>query len=412
MDTMKGKFKIMKLNGLILSDEHFGVIDADRLYDEHVNIFLEYTNNFNYDNPIDFIVITGDYFDHILQLNEKHAGKACLFMRQLLEYAGDRRIKVRIVYGTESHECNQYEVFNMLDYVDNGVDVKLIKHACEEELFDDFWVLYLPEEYIYNKTEYYKDFFTGEEKYNYIFGHGVIEELMGDAVMAMKKSKSSNRAKVPVFTSSELLANCKGEVYFGHYHINSSIKDRIFYVGSFTRWQYGEEEPKGFYHAIYENGKYSHKFIENTMAEKYETLTYGYENNIFKSTESLETELKKIENLVSNGLMDNCRLILNIPEDYENPEGLIKFISERVKDHKNIKIKVTNGYIVKSQKINEEYLDETKKKYNFIFDKSMPIKDILHQYILIKFEKDIPSDIIDWHLKTTNVLKDKEEVEP
>lgn len=398
----------MKLNGLIISDEHFGVINADRLYEEHVNIFLNYLKKFTEKERIDFIIITGDYFDHILQLNEIHAGRACLFMQQLLEYAGKNEIKVRIVYGTESHECNQYEVFNMLEYAETGVDVKLIKHASEEELFENFWVLYLPEEYIYNKSEYYKEFFTGEEKYDYIFGHGVIEELMGNAVEAMKKTKSSNRAKVPIFTSTELLSNCKGEVYFGHYHINSSIKDRIFYVGSFTRWQYGEEEPKGFYHVTYDDGKYSHEFIENTMAEKYETLSYGYDNPIFKSEDSLEKELKKIENYVSNGLMDNCRLILNIPEDYENPEGLIRSLSERFKNHKNIKIKVTNGYISKSQKINETYLEETVKKYQFIFDKSMPMKEVLHQYILVKFERDVPSDVIDWHLTTKDVLKDEE----
>ena len=60
------------------------------------------------------------------------------------------------------------------------------------------------------------------------------------------ENKSSNRKSVPVFSTAELRRICKGQVYFGHYHINTDLDD-IYYVGSFTRWQFGEEGRKGFY---------------------------------------------------------------------------------------------------------------------------------------------------------------------
>ena len=394
-----------EITGIVLADEHFGVIDANRLYDEHRKIIISFLNELK---SLDVIFIAGDFFDHILYLNELHANKACSFMDELVFQANRLGSKIRIIYGTESHECNQYNIF-FNRFFHSDVDFKVISTASEEELFDDFWVLYLPEEYMYNKTEWYADFFTGDKKYNYIIGHGVIQELMSDASYHMtKSSKNSNRAKVPIFTSTELLDNCKGEVYFGHYHVNTSMKDKIFYVGSFSRWEFGEEQPKGFYYIKFKNEKYSHEFIENTMTEKYITFSYGYEHEIFKSKEAMEQEWKKIERLVSENVIEHVRLNLNVPDSYPEAESLLAVLSERFKNQKNIKIKVTNGYIDKSRKINKEYLKDTIKKYAFIFDKNMPIAEQSHQFILTKFDQDIPTERIDWHLKTKDILSNEE----
>lgn len=391
------------MKGIVIADQHFGVIGAEELYLEHDKIFFEYLKS----DIFDVIFIAGDFFDHILYLNESHANKACLFMDRLFEEARRMNSKIRIIYGTESHECNQYSIFLNRVHTEN-LDIKVIRHVEEEELFPDIWVLYLPEEYIYNKDEYYKDFFTGEEKYNYIIGHGVIQELMSDASFHMNRSsKTSARAKVPVFTSRELLENCCGEVYFGHYHVNSSIKDRIFYVGSFTRWCYGEEAPKGFYSIEFKKDKYHHEFIENTMAKKYNTITYGYENPIFHDKESMEKEIKKVRQLVDKGMIDNVRLVMNIPEDYQDAESTIVMMGEQFKGQDKIKVKITNGYVNKTKKINKEYLTETMKKYSYIFDKSMPISEQAHNFIKTKFNEDIPADIIEWHLKTGDVLHGK-----
>ena len=394
-----------EITGIVLADEHFGAMDANRLYEEHKRIIIPFLNELDH---LDVIFIAGDFFDHILYLNELHANRACSFMDELVYQAKRLNSVIRIVYGTESHECNQYNIF-FNRFFHGDVDFRVISTVEEEELFDDFWILYLPEEYMYDKNEWYKDLFTGDKKYNYIIGHGVIQELMSDTSYRMTKtSKNTNRAKVPVFTSSVLLDNCKGEVYFGHYHINSSMKDKIFYVGSFSRWCFGEEKSKGFYYIKYKNGKYSREFIENTMAEKYTTFSYGYDHEIFKSKEAMEQELKKIERLTSENIIEHIRLNLNVPDTYPEAESLLTVLSERFKNQKNIKIKVTNGYVDKARKINKEYLKDTIQKYSFIFDKNMPIAEQSHQFILTKFEQDIPTERIDWHLNTKDILSNDE----
>ena len=392
----------MKIHGIVLADQHFGVIGADKLYEEHEKIIIAYLLEMK---KLDVIFIAGDFFDHILYLNETHANRACMFMDELVWIAKSNNAKIRIIYGTESHECNQYNIF-FNRFIDKDVDFRVINTVEEEELFPDFWVLYLPEEYIYNKQEYYEKYFTGEEKYGYIIGHGVIQELMSDVTYHIKKStKNTSRAKVPVFTSTELLENCYGEVYFGHYHINSSIKNRIFYVGSFTRWCHGEEEPKGFYEISTDGERFKHKFIENTYAEKFTTLNYGYNHEIFKDKDIMEQEWKKIEKLSNNDILGHTRLIINVPENYPEAESMLNVMGERFKNQKNIKIKVVNGFVDKNQKINKEYLEESMKKYGFIFDKSMPIHEQASQFILTKFDQNISSDRVGWHLKTSNILE-------
>ena len=74
------------------------------------------------------------------------------------------------------------------------------------------------------------------------------------------------------------------------------MNDTIFYVGSFSRWIHGEMEPKGFYHTIYDIDKdcYSQKFIENYLAKKYITYTYGYNSSVMNSEEDLEAYIANI----------------------------------------------------------------------------------------------------------------------
>lgn len=393
----------MKYTGCILSDLHFGSTNSDNFYNELKLSFLDYIKYKV--KKVDFIVICGDYFDHLLYLNEEPANKACLFMDELVTYAKQNNIKIRIIYGTESHECNQYSIF-FGKLMDSDLDFKVIKTVSEENLFPDMKVLYLPEEYIYNKSEYYKNYLQGSQKYNYIFGHGVIQELMPSAVHVEKSSKNSNRAKVPVFNSNELISSCSGEVYFGHYHVNTEIQNKVFYVGSFSRWIFGEEKKKGFYITEFSptNYSYKHHFIENTLAPEYLSINYGYDSKIFKNKDELFSELKKIESLSDINPNDHVRLVMNIPEEYDDPSSLVSTLNERFKDSKNVKIKLTNGFIKKNQKVNEEYLKETMQKYSFIFDKSMPIEEQGRLFILKKFEKDIPSDIIKFHLETKDIL--------
>lgn len=379
-----------KYTGIVISDIHVGALSLDKLYNEYHEIFINYIKKMK---SLDFLIIDGDFFDHKFFLNDKESIVAYKMMVELLDVCRLYQTKIRIVYGTESHECNQYDILSLLDIYP---DIKVIKYAEEETLFDDMRVLYLPEEHLTNANEYYKKFFDKTKNYNYIFGHGVIREVMKDAAVQMenKTSTESKRKKVPIFTTSQFRKCCKGQTFFGHYHINQNINDDVFYVGSFSRWCFGEEEPKGFYQIDYDvkSNTYDAIFIENTMADSYVTIGYGYEDKVFDSIEDMDKSLSSVDKLISNNVFDHVRFEFNIPDNVENPEATMNYLKERYKFNDKIKLNIVHGYIEEKKKQQKEIIKKENEKYSFIFDKSLDLENKVSQFISIEYHKDIPSD--------------------
>lgn len=382
----------MKYKGYVISDIHIGSKNIENLYEEYKKIFIE---NLKKDN-VDFVIICGDYFDHKLFLNEKDSAYAYAMMVDIIE-ATNKDTKIRLVYGTESHECNQYEIISKLSTIYNR-DIKVIKYVTDEFLYQDLHILYLPEEHLHNKDEYYSKYFENDKTYDYIFGHGVIREAMKEAATQIE-TQSKKRKTVPVFSTAELRRICKGETYFGHYHVNCDMDD-VFYIGSFSRWQFGEEEAKGFYKIICDTtkNKYKHEFIENSMAPVYKTISFGYENKVFESHDDMEKSLNRIDDIFKDNILDHVRFVFNIPSDYEDPEFLMLYLKERYKFNNNVKLEITNGYIDMKRKQQKEEVKKENDKYSFIFDRSMSLEDKTSYFIKIEYNRDISSDIISDYL--------------
>ena len=395
----------MKYKGVVIADVHHGVMDAKKLENE-LELFLKHIKEMN---KLDFIIICGDYFDRKLYLNDKSSESSIRVMDRIVSIAKYKEAKIRVIFGTKSHESDQYIIFSKYES-DPDIDYKIIYTAQEEELFPNVNVLYLPEEYMIDKKEFYLELMNPLKSYNYIFGHGVIQE-----VMTMIKKHSTNKSKrlsVPVFTTADFKECCEGEVYFGHYHINSNIDDSIFYVGSYSRWIFGEEEDKGFYELSYDTieKKYKHKFIINYLAEKYHTIYYGYNDKVFKSEKTLIDELNKVDDMLENKVFDRIRFMFNIPEDYPNPEFVINLLKERYKFDKNVKLEITNGYIDKKRKLNKEEVKNNLNKYETIFDRSQKIENKVSWFIKLKYDKDISSDITKFYLNDDVINKIQEDI--
>ena len=166
----------MKYHFVIISDLHLGVMDIERQKEELNDIFFR---DIELLDPLDAIIVTGDTYDHKIYLNDKTTDLCIWFYQTLFQIAEEKHAKVRFVYGTKSHEADQYNLINR--FTNMAINVKVIKTVEEEELFPGVFVLYLPEEHIFNKTKYYQEFLYDEEcknRYEYVFGHGVIDQLM------------------------------------------------------------------------------------------------------------------------------------------------------------------------------------------------------------------------------------------
>lgn len=387
----------MKYNGLIISDIHIGAMSVNKIKEELDNSFLSYIKNTFIDKSLDFIIFLGDYFDHKLYMNDESSKYSSLFLNDLLNTVRDINsdCKIRFVYGTESHECDQYDT--ILNNISGDYDIKVIKHVSKELLFPSMKVLYIPEEHIVSRSEYYSEFFN--EEYNYVFGHGVIREVMKEAAIISDNNKDSKRRKTPVFSTAELRKITKN-TFFGHYHVNTEDDLGFHYVGSFSRWKFGEETSKGFYHVSFNDNKdeYKEKFIINELTESYNTISFGYSDKIFSSVDELDKKLTGIQNVINSEGFDHIKFRFNIPENHDNPEAYINYINEKFKYDDRVKVEISHGYIESKKKREKESIKEDNNKYSMIFDKSIPIEEKVSYFISLEYSKDISSRQIDSYL--------------
>lgn len=394
----------MKYKGYVISDIHVGAFDLEALYNEYTELFI---NRIKKDKDVNFIIVCGDFFDHKFYLNDNSAKMGYRMLKDLIILCKEKNIPLRFVYGTESHECNQYDIMSVMKIYDN---VKVVKFASEEELLPDLNILYLPEEHLNDIDDYYKELLSNIDKYDYVFGHGVIREVMSDLSVHIDNKSDDKRKRTKVFTTAELDKVCKGEVYFGHYHINIETDDKFFSIGSFSRWRYGEEGRKGFYELTVdtEKEKYSHKHIENTIAKDYKTIRIGYNNEVFTDENKLKESIDGFNNMIKREAYDNIRVVFNIPSNIEQPESTINYIKESLKTNKNIKVEIVNGYMDEKRKIQKEKVNETNQLYSFIFDKNLPLEDKTSRFISITYNKEINSnDIKDYLYKPLNEILGK-----
>ena len=392
----------MTYKGLVISDIHVGATKPNnaKLRSEFLELFISYIIDME---RLDFLVVTGDFFDHRFYLDSDEARTAYLMLKDMVTVCKKKGTVIRLVYGTESHESNQYDILSLLKIYDK---IELVKYAKEEELLPGIWVLYLPEEHLMDAAKYYQKFFENEKKYDYIFGHGVIREVMKDEVIHMESNKaSSNRKKVPIFASKDLLRICKGQVYFGHYHINQELEDgKIISVGSFSRWKYGEEGRKGFYEVTYDCGekgispRYQYKYLENGLADQYETVRIEITERMCQDTSDLYGSLQNLsQRYLDPERSEHKRFIFTIPSSLDTPESTIDVIREAFKENSTVKIDVEQGYLEEKRKQQKEELDIEEEKYSFLHE-DLSVEDTVYQFIVVEYNKEIPVERISNYL--------------
>ena len=365
---------------LLLADIHIGKIpDTVYVYNVITDIIekeIEHTKT-------DALVILGDYFNRLFRVNEEFVSLAINTMSYIVRACAKNKTKIRIVYGTESHEMNQYRLFNH-HFTSHKVDMKLFTTCTEEELFPNVHVLYVPEEYVTDKHEFYKDTLYSK-KYSYIFGHGnIVEGLSQNMAIHIATAKSLEK-QVPRFHSDELSSACD-VCAFGHYHVHTSVAENVFYVGSLFRSAFGEEEPKGY--GIIEDKSFN--FVENEEAYLYKTyqIDDGFESNddVLKRIDEIKRDNEEIFNGEKVG---KIRLIFNVPE---NTEPTLR---------ESIQTLLFNDKIISpiiretSHKVVADESSAVADEYEFILDNSLKITEKIHRFIARMYEEPIAyTDIV------------------
>lgn len=383
--------------GAILSDIHAGAFEAKQWYHELEEGFLTHIGKLAI---LDFVILSGDYFHTKISANSEHARYALRFLTKLIRICAEKDAKLRIIKGTESHDNKQLEMFDGLQTAAQ-CDFKVIHTVASEYLFEDLRVLYIPEEYMEDMDEFYGEYFS--ETYDYVIGHGLVDKAV---FIAATQESEQTMSKAPIFKTDILHHICRGPIYFGHIHKPMKV-DRFRYVGSYSRWAFGEEEDKGFIMTYYtpETGKFKDEFIVNDHARKFETIKVEYSSPMFNRTQ--QEQIEYLIQITDTLMTDYLRLEINIPEDYENPMLLTNMLNEVFNKFKNVKLKINNNSKTRQKKEVEEKINALIERYGYIFDKTKSAEEKISKFIKTKHNRDISTEKVRFYLYE-NILNREE----
>lgn len=370
------------IRGVEIGDIHFGCSRSEDIFRNELPMFIEFIKN----NDIDIININGDYFDRPIALTEQIAKYANRFFAEIVKVCKEKNIKLRVLKGTESHERDQLDNFYCYK-LEKDLDLEIFNTVTEENICG-MNVLYIPEEYVKDYKEYYAPFM--KKKYNMIHGHGTWSFVSFES--QKENSNKTDITTAPVFDFKDWEFSLGNEpwkggcVLFNHIHARNIYKNKIFYPGSFSRWNFVDPSEKGFIYYEYNVTKqeYSIKMIDNKIAPAYETYKIS---SLFKDISS--AKLEEIKALIE-GLNEKIEF-LRIDTNGLDPMQ-IEFVKKTFGSIKGISI-----YSTKEKEIlltEDEDYEKKADKFSYIKDKSLPMEVILQKFLKDVEEYDMPIERI------------------
>jgi DNA repair exonuclease SbcCD nuclease subunit len=366
--------KVPSIKIVAVGDIHWGAVDPEVLMAE-LEVLFEWLD----ENKFDALIQLGDWFHKRLDLDSDSSKMAMAAMVHLCNVTNERGVPFRIIKGTLTHDYRQLDNYLPLELV--YPNFQIINQITSEELFKDFNVLWMPEEYPKDYGDYYGPHFYDDEDnpyvYDAIFGHGEINVACSwsDSSESERPIKSSH-----VHQAAELLDHCSGPIWFGHVHNEFVYKNRLGYPGSFTRWAHGEEWRKGF--DILEvspdlNTKGFHNMrmikVENELAPLYITRK-AYE--IFDPADPIDDVVRKIEESASE--VKKLRVDL---ESFPISTEELAILRGSFSANPNIEIRTSKKLILAKIEEEEAESKEEDTPLSYLRDQSISIENRLIKYI-------------------------------
>ena len=288
-----------KIKYLVLSDIHLGhpKNHTENIINNLNDFFIKYAKELN---DLDILFIAGDVFDRLLSSRSMEYRLIMAWLSNILLWCRDNNIMFRILYGTPSHDNDQIASFTeVAKKLAPDADYKYINTLSIEKIEKlGISVLYVPDEWRHEASDTY------QEVLNLLKENQLAE--VDIAIM-----HGCFRFQMPILDGmkfvhkeSDYLDIVKYYITIGHIHTPNAY-ERILAPGSF-------------------------KFLENTKALIFKTLTY-LEDTESDIVNNLKKELKKlpkgsyirIEIKNDNTLLKNLKEFITAYPDYH-----IKFKTE------------------------------------------------------------------------------------
>lgn len=340
-----------------ISDIHFGIIDPKTEYDILQDQFINKIRGM----PLDCISIDGDFFDRLFPSNTDAILYANLFFSELVKICKENRYNnintvLVVIAGTKNHDADQMKLF--YPYLDDKeLDLRIVE-KIQFEWINGCRVLCIPELYNVSKESYIEVLWKSGS-YDMVFMHGSIEGGIYDNKMGQAK----------VFQPNDF-GFCLGPVIAGHVHTGPSLHGFCYYNGSPIRWNFGEEEPKGFQIVLYDmDSRYYYIHKEIITSFKYDTLSI--DDILLSDPQSI---IKYINEKRENEGIDHIRLKCTSTVDNQDTINILK---EYYRLDKGVKFQINK----KSSNVINETQSSLYNQYDYLFNRSMSPYDILAKFI-------------------------------
>lgn len=251
------------------------------------NLDQFYYKELNLDE-VDFNILTGDFFHDLAPANDPNMMLCQRWIKKHLQICHDKKVHVRILEGTSSHDWGQPEVFDILKPKDTPY-IKYINTLSIEYIPElDINVMYVPDNFGHKSTELiYEDALkllagAGLKQVDFILLHGGFDYQLPP--IANKNGS--------LYDSVKWSALAKKAIFSGHIH-KPSHKLNIYCGGSFDRTAFGEMHPKGGYKFWWGKDDFKAEFWENKNALIYDKILINREMGAKEIQRELNNYLSK-----------------------------------------------------------------------------------------------------------------------
>lgn len=343
-----------------ISDLHFGVINPSLEYEILTKQFTNYIADMN---VLDIVSINGDIFDHKFLANSDNVLYAAYFINDIVNICKKKNATLIIISGTYSHDADQLKMF--YPYLnDPFLDLRLAINDAIFTYIKGKKILLIPE--LYNKgSEYYEKLLNYGGYYDSCYMHGTYVGAIRN-----HNERNLNSEREPVFHIQDF-GRCYGPIISGHNHIHSVYGRDFYYCGSPIRWEFGEEQEKGFLILLHniKTRKYIIHF-EPIYSFRYDTINM---DELLKNNKDPKSIIDSIKTMHDNGIdyvraqfTINCPEKLSILKSYYRNDQTTTIYT----DFEQEKIKK------ELEKMESKY-----KQYDYLFSKELKPEEILLKYI-------------------------------
>lgn len=355
------------------ADKHWG---AMRMEEQYRSSYI--LKRFLAEYPIDLYVFLGDFFDTKLLLNSRSSVFAIRDFVDKIEICRSRGIPCRAIKGTRYHDYDQWDVFSSY-MADPNCNFKYFRTCTVEETLPGLRIWYGPEENLSftNYVDQYYDILT-EKPINMAALHGSFDRIMPSvAVQALENNADSTTL---VYRYDDLEPLVRGPMVAGHWHDGEAYQ-HLSYVGSFDRWTFGEDEPKGF--AIYEYDTETMQYrsikVPNFLAAQY--ITYEVRTSIFTKPKEYTKLAEVVDLRLHQDTTTHIRVLCRIDEIKPDTDQQIENLKLQFANNRRVHMTIVNQVKQEKKKSAKQEKKKRDEVLGFIYDKNLDLAEKIQKYI-------------------------------